>query len=45
MQKQMNYCIKITMRKKKFENAIKKRKKKNINIRTYTRTHVIIKMR
>ena len=42
----MDHCIKIIMRKKKFKNAIKrkKEKRKKINIRTYTRTYVIIKI-
>ena len=37
----MNYCIKITMRKKKFENAIKKKKKKHKHsyIHTHTRNY------
>ena len=42
----MNYCINVIMRKKKFENAIDKerKKRKNINIRTHTRIHAIIKI-
>ena len=38
-QRQMNHCIKITMRKKKFENVIKKRKKKEEHKHSHTHTH------
>ena len=38
----MNHCIKIIMRKKKFENVIKKRKKKK---RKHKHSHIYIHTR